>query len=121
MNDIDVESKEWWEVVEEYFGKELEQNLAQHKAYEKSFKYKLEIYQKKIPEFIYESPTSIETFNQDEEIETWPDRKDEEEEVQTKKPHELRGGGQGKKKPQTIQDQEQMETILATKVEQSNM
>jgi hypothetical protein len=24
MNDIDVESKEWWEVVEEYFGKELE-------------------------------------------------------------------------------------------------
>ncbi len=27
MKDFDVESKEWWEVVEEYFTKELEKNM----------------------------------------------------------------------------------------------
>jgi len=35
MNDSKVESKEWWEVAEEYFTKELEKNLAQHKANER--------------------------------------------------------------------------------------
>ncbi len=28
MNDCKVESEEWWEVVEEYFTKELENNIA---------------------------------------------------------------------------------------------
>jgi isocitrate dehydrogenase len=28
MKDYDVEFKEWWDVVEEYFAKELEKNLA---------------------------------------------------------------------------------------------
>jgi hypothetical protein len=28
MKDSDAESKEWWEVVKEYFAKELEKNLA---------------------------------------------------------------------------------------------
>jgi hypothetical protein len=27
MKDSDVESKEWWEVVEEYFAKELKKNM----------------------------------------------------------------------------------------------
>jgi len=27
MKDLDVEFEEWWEVVEEYFAKELEKNL----------------------------------------------------------------------------------------------
>ncbi len=43
MKDFDVESKEWWEVVEEYFAKELEKNLTQHRIDERSLKYKLEI------------------------------------------------------------------------------
>ncbi len=42
--DYDVEFKEWWEVTEEYFSKELEKNLAQHRANEKKYKYKLEVY-----------------------------------------------------------------------------
>jgi hypothetical protein len=29
MKDYDSKSKEWWEVIEEYFSKELEKNLAQ--------------------------------------------------------------------------------------------
>jgi hypothetical protein len=44
MKDYDVESKEWWEVVEEYFIKELEKNLVQHKVDERILKYKLEVY-----------------------------------------------------------------------------
>ncbi len=27
MKDFDAKSKEWWEIVEEYFAKELEKNL----------------------------------------------------------------------------------------------
>jgi hypothetical protein len=33
--------EEWWEVVKEYFTKELEKNLTQHKANERILKYKL--------------------------------------------------------------------------------
>jgi hypothetical protein len=47
MKDSEVESNEWWEVVEEYFTKELEKNLAQHKANERILRYKLEAYPKK--------------------------------------------------------------------------
>jgi hypothetical protein len=28
MNDSEVEFKEWWEVIKEYFTKELEKNIA---------------------------------------------------------------------------------------------
>jgi hypothetical protein len=31
MKDSKVKYEEWWEVVEEYFTKELKKNLAQHK------------------------------------------------------------------------------------------
>jgi hypothetical protein len=31
MKNSKAKSKEWWEVVEEYFTNELEKNLAQHK------------------------------------------------------------------------------------------
>jgi len=44
MKDFEVEFKEWWEVVEEYFTKEMEKNLAQHRVNEKIMKYKLEAY-----------------------------------------------------------------------------
>ncbi len=30
MKDFEAKSEEWWEVVNEYFIKELEKNLAQH-------------------------------------------------------------------------------------------
>ncbi len=54
MKDYDVECQEWWEVAKEYFAKELEKNLAQHKVDERNFKYKLEIYKNKILEFVVE-------------------------------------------------------------------
>ncbi len=44
MKDSDAKSKEWWEVAKEYFAKELEKNLAQHRVDKKNLKYKLEIY-----------------------------------------------------------------------------
>jgi hypothetical protein len=50
--------EEWWEVVEEYFTKEMEKNLAQHRANEKIVRYKLEAYQKNFPDFISSSSTS---------------------------------------------------------------
>jgi hypothetical protein len=54
---------------QEYFPKELEKNLTQHKIDERSLRYKLKIYQKKFPYFVYGNLTSIETLGQDEEIE----------------------------------------------------
>jgi hypothetical protein len=60
MKPSEAKSKEWWEVIEEYFTKELEKNLVQHKADEIFLRYKLEAYQKNFPNFIYGNPTSIE-------------------------------------------------------------
>ncbi len=41
MKDSEAEFKEWWKVAEEYFTKEVEKNLAQHRADEKILRYKL--------------------------------------------------------------------------------
>jgi len=60
MKDFEAKSEEWWEVVEEYFRKELEKNLVQHKVDERIMRYKLEAYQKNFPNFICDNPTSIE-------------------------------------------------------------
>ncbi len=46
MKEFEAKSEKWWEVTEEYFIKELEKNLAQHKANERILRYKLEVYQK---------------------------------------------------------------------------
>ncbi len=47
MKDSKAKFEEWWEVVEEYFTKELEKNLAQHKVDERILRYKFETYKKK--------------------------------------------------------------------------
>jgi hypothetical protein len=44
MKDFDIKFEEWWEVVEEYFIKELEKKLVQHRVDERILKYKLEVY-----------------------------------------------------------------------------
>jgi hypothetical protein len=44
MKHFEAECEEWWEVVEEYFIKELEKNLAQHITNERIMRYKLEAY-----------------------------------------------------------------------------
>jgi hypothetical protein len=51
--DSKVEFAKWWEVVKEYFTKELEKNLTQHRIDEKILRYKLESYQKNFADFIY--------------------------------------------------------------------
>jgi hypothetical protein len=63
MKDFKAESEKWWEVVEEYFTKELEKNLTQHKANERILKYKCETYQKNFPNFIYGNLISIEVIS----------------------------------------------------------
>ncbi len=72
MKDFDAMYKEWGEVAEEYFSKELEKNMAQHRADDKKYKYKLNIYQKTFLDFVCGSPTSIETSCQNEENEARP-------------------------------------------------
>ncbi len=89
MKDSEVESKEWWEVIEEYFTKKLEKNLAQHRDDERILKYKLETYQKNFPIFICGSPTSTEVSSQDEELEIGPNGTIQEEEIQTKESQDL--------------------------------
>jgi hypothetical protein len=48
MKDSKAKFEEWWEVVKEYFTKELEKNLVQHRADERIMRYKLEACQKKL-------------------------------------------------------------------------
>jgi hypothetical protein len=72
MKDSKAKFEEWWEVVEEYFTKELEKNLAQHRADERILKYKLEVYQKNFLDFICGTPMNTKVSGQDEEIETRP-------------------------------------------------
>jgi hypothetical protein len=72
MKDSKEKSKEWWEVGKEYFTKELEKNLAQHKADERIMRYKLEAYQKYFLNFIYGNPTSREVLGQNEETKVGP-------------------------------------------------
>jgi len=72
MKESEAKSEEWWEVAEEYFTKELENNIVQHKVDEIIIRYKLEAYQKTVPNFICGSPISIEVSSQDEETKTRP-------------------------------------------------
>jgi hypothetical protein len=44
MKDYKIKYEEWWEVVGEYYTKELEKNLAQCRINEKILRYKLEAY-----------------------------------------------------------------------------
>ncbi len=74
MRDFQVEYEEWWEVVKEYFTKELEKNLAQHKVNEFFLKYKLEVYQMNFLHFVYGSPTSTKALDKDEEAKIRPNR-----------------------------------------------
>jgi hypothetical protein len=80
MKGYDAKSKELWEVTREYFTKELESNLAQHIANKRSFKYKLLIYQKKIPMFVYGNP-STDSSGQDEKTKVGPSGTTQEEEM----------------------------------------
>jgi len=88
--DSDAESKEWWEVVEEYFTKELEKNLALHKVDEIFLRYKSEASQKNFPNFICGNPTNTKVSSQDEETETKPSGTTQEEEVQTEESQDLK-------------------------------
>ncbi len=99
MKDSNVEFKKWWEVIEEYFSKELEKNLTQYRANERKYKYKLKVYQRTFLDFVCGSPTSIETQGQDEENEVGLSGMVQKEEVQAKEPLILKGGGQEDNKP----------------------
>jgi hypothetical protein len=86
-------------MVEEYFAKELEKNLAQHRANERNLKYKLEIYYIFFPKFVFGNPISTKTLSQDEEAEARPNGTIQEEDVWIKEIKELKRGGQEKKEP----------------------
>ncbi len=92
INDSKVEFDEWWEVVDEYFTKNFFLNLAQHRANERILRYKLEVYQKNFPNFIYGSPTSTEVLCQDEETNVRPNGIAQEEEVQIEESQDHRNG-----------------------------
>jgi len=92
MKDFEVKFEEWWEVVEEYFTKEMEKNLAQHKTDENILKYKLEAYQQNFPDFIYGNPTNIEASGHNERKEAGPNGIAQEKEVKTKEPQDLKSG-----------------------------
>jgi hypothetical protein len=72
MKDFEAKYEEWWEVANEYFTKELEKNMAQHRADERIMRYKFEAYQKNFLDFICGSSTSMGVSSHDEKIETWP-------------------------------------------------
>ncbi len=90
MKDFEEKFEEWWEVAKEYFAKELEKNLAQHRADERIIRYMLEAYQKNFPDFICGNPTSTKVLGQDEETKVGPSGIAQEEEVQTEESQDLR-------------------------------
>jgi hypothetical protein len=51
MKGFEIKFKEWWEAAKEYFTREFEKNLAQHRVHERILRYKLEVYQKNFPDF----------------------------------------------------------------------
>jgi hypothetical protein len=59
----------------------LEKNLIQHGVDEKTFKYKLEVYQNNFPNFVYDSPIIMEALGHDEETKAGPNEITQEEEV----------------------------------------
>jgi hypothetical protein len=75
MKDFDVEA---------FFFKELEKNLAHHRINEKTYKHKLEVYQRTFPNFVCGSPINIKTSNENED-KVGPNGTVEEE-VQVKEP-----------------------------------
>ncbi len=81
MKDFETKYEEWWEVVEEYFTKKVENNLTQHRTDERIMRYKLEAYQKNFPDFICGSPISPKVSNQNEEKKVGPSGTTPEEEV----------------------------------------
>jgi len=130
IKDSKVEFDEWWEVVEEYFIKIFFLNLAYHRANERILRYKLEVYQKNFPYFIYGSPTSTEVLGHDEETNVRPNGIAQEEEVQIEEsqdhrngvaqeevqldiPQVFRGRVMKKKKSKGFQEQEKVEAIPA--------
>jgi hypothetical protein len=86
MKDFKVEYEEWWEVIKEYFTKELENNLVQHRANERIMRYKLEIYQKNFSDFVYGNLINTKALDKDEEVEARPNRTIQEEEMKIKEP-----------------------------------
>ncbi len=60
----------------------MEKDLVEHRIDEKIMKYKLEAYQLNFLDFIYDNPTSIKAFGQNEENEVGPNGTAQEEEVQ---------------------------------------
>jgi len=119
MKDSNAKYEEWWEVTREYFVRELEKNLAQHRVDERMYMYKLEVYYKNFPDFVCGSPTNIETSGQDEKNEARPNGTTQEDELQTKEPQILKGEGQEEIEQQMDKKQEQMETTLITTTKQS--
>ncbi len=75
------------------FPKELEKILAQHRANDKKYIYKLEVYWKAFLAFICGSPKSMKTSWQDEENEAGPNETAQEEEVQVEEPLIHKGKG----------------------------
>jgi hypothetical protein len=63
MKDSETKYVEWWEVAKEYFIKELEKNLVQHRVDERILRYKLEAYKNIYPNFICGSLINIEVLD----------------------------------------------------------
>ncbi len=81
--DSTTKFEKWWEVVKDFFTKELEKNLVQHRTDEFFLKYKLEAYQKNFLDFIYGNPISTKVSSQNENTKARPSGTTQEEEVQS--------------------------------------
>ncbi len=64
----------------------MEKNLVQHKVDEKILRYKLEVYQKTILDFVCDNPTNTKASNKDEEVEIGPNEITQKGEVQIEEP-----------------------------------
>ncbi len=80
--------------------------MARRKADERTYKYKLKVYQRNLPDYVCGILISIKTLGQYEENEARPNGITQKEKVQTKEPQIIKGRGHEDKEPHMNWDQE---------------
>ncbi len=96
MKYFEAKFEEQWEVVEDYFIKQLKKNMAQYRANERILRYKLEAYQMNFPDYICGNPTSTKVSRHNEDTKIGPSGIAQDEEIQTQESHDfISGAAQG--------------------------
>jgi len=91
MKDFEAKSKEWWEVVEEYFTKELQKNLAQHKVDKELWGISWKLI-KRIFQISFVAIQQVQRYQVNKKIKVGPNGTTQEEEIQIEESQDFKSG-----------------------------